>query len=164
MRWSRTSLCPPSGSRRSRVSKGERGSALVEIVWLSLILLIPLVYILLTLVSVQRSAYGVTEAARAAGRAYVLSPNPVVGRQRAYAAARLAMHDQGITLPAGDLSIVCHPTPGSCLQPGSTVEIRITFHARLPVIPRFMGHNPATIVVSAHHVEPYGSYREGVPR
>jgi hypothetical protein len=42
------------------------------------------------------------------------------------------------------------------------VEIRITFHARLPAIPNVMGHNPATIAVSARHVEPYGSYREGV--
>lgn len=137
---------------------------MVEVVWLSLILLIPLVYILLTLVAVQRSAYGVTEAARAAGRAYVLSPNPAVARQRAYAAARLAMRDQGVALLASDLVIACHPAPTSCLQPGSTVEIRITFHARLPVLPQFLGHNPATIAVSAHHVEPYGSYREGVLR
>jgi hypothetical protein len=90
----------------------------VELVWLSLILLIPLVYILITLVTVQRSAYGVTEAARAAGRAYVLSPNPATGRQLAYAAARLAMRDQGITLPASDLTIICHPNQAACLQPG----------------------------------------------
>ena len=151
------------GSLRSRRVSGEHGSALVEVVWLSLILLIPLVYILLTLVTVQRSAYGVTEAARAAGRAYVLSPDSATGRTRAYAAARLAMHDQGITLPVSDLTIICHPTRASCLQPGSTVEIRIRYRARLPIVPRFMGHNPATIAVSARHVEPYGSYREAAP-
>ena len=64
----------------ARASRDRRdGSALVEVVWLSLILLIPMVYILLTLVAVQRSAYGVTEAARAAGRAFVLSANPAAG-------------------------------------------------------------------------------------
>jgi len=136
----------------------------VEVVWLSLILLIPLVYILLTLVAVQRSAYGVTEAARAAGRAFVLSTNPAEGRARALSAARVAMRDQGIALPAGDLTIMCHPMPTSCLQPGSTVEVLITFHAKLPAIPRIMGHNPASIAVSGRHVEPYGSYREGFPR
>ncbi len=144
-------------------SDDDRGSALVELVWLSLILLIPLVYILVTLVTVQRSAYGVTEAARAAGRAYVLAPDPATGRQRAYAAARVAMLDQGIAMPAGDLTIVCHPTPMSCLQPGSTVEVRISYQARLPVVPSLLGHNPATIAVSARHVEPYGSYRDGAP-
>jgi hypothetical protein len=162
MSCSTAASCPPRKGCGHR--DRECGSALVEVVWLSLILLIPLVYILLTLVSVQRAAYGVTEAARAAGRAYVLSANPAQGRQRAYAAARVAMRDQGIALPAGDLTIVCHPTPASCLQPGSTVEIRITFHAKLPVLPKFMGRNPASIAVSARHVEPYGSYREGVPR
>jgi len=141
----------------------ESGSALVEVVWLTLILLIPMVYILLTLVTVQRSAYGVTEAARAAGRAFVLAANPQQGRDRALAAARVAMRDQGITLPAEDLTIVCHPLPSSCLQPGSTAEVLITYRARLPLLPRFLGHNPASIAVSARHVEPYGSYREGVP-
>lgn len=148
----------------SRRIVGQGGSALVEVVWLSLILLIPLVYVLITLVTVQRSAYGATEAARAAGRAYVLSPNPVTARQRAFAAAQLAMRDQGVSLPPKDLVIVCHPSPGSCLQPGSTVEVTIRCQVRLPVLPAFMGHDPASIAVSARHVEPYGSYREGVPR
>lgn len=150
------------GEWRSRV-RDEGGSALVELVWLSLVLLIPLVYLLLTLVTVQRAAYGVTEAARAAGRAYVLSPSPQVGQQRALAAARVAMRDQGVVLPAADLAIVCHPTPASCLQPGSTVEVLIRYQARLPVVPPLMGHNPASIAVTARHVEPCGSYREAAP-
>ena len=146
------------GDRRS-----EEGSGLVEVIWLSLILLIPMVYLLLTLVTVQRSAYGVTEAARAAGRAYVLAPDPAAGRSRAYAAAALAMHDQGIALPARGLTIICHPTPRSCLRPGSTVEVRIRYDAKLPLLPRFLGQNPASIAVAATHVEPYGSFREAPP-
>lgn len=149
--------------RWCRRTHDDVGSALVELVWLSLVLLIPLVYLLLTLVTVQRAAYGVTEAARAAGRAYVLSPSPDVGRQRAVEAAQIAMHDQGITLPPAALSIVCHPTPASCLQPGSTVEVVLRYQARLPVVPPLMGDNPASIAVSARHVEPYGSYREAAP-
>lgn len=146
---------------RRRRCAGQGGSALVEMVWLSLILLIPLVYILLTLVSVQRSAYGVTTAARAAGRAYVLAPDPATARVRALAAARVAMRDQGIDLPATDLMIVCHPDPQACLQPGSTVEVLIRYQAPLPVVPQILGRNPATVAVSARHVEPYGTYREG---
>jgi hypothetical protein len=136
---------------------------LVELIWLSLILLIPLVYVLLTLVVVQRSSYGVTEAARAAGRAFVLSPDPATGRQRAFEAARVAMADQGIALPASSLTIVCHPLPSSCLRPGSTAEVKIRYQAALPILPRIFGHHPATIAVSARHVEPYGSYRDATP-
>jgi hypothetical protein len=151
------------GRPAQRVADDDRGSALVELIWLSLILLIPLVYVLITLVVVQRSAYGTTEAARAAGRAYVLSPTPTTGRLRAVMAARVAMRDQGISLPATDVHIICHPTPQSCLRPGSTVEVVIRYDAALPLLPRFFGQHPATIAVSARHVEPYGSYRQGTP-
>lgn len=129
-------------------------------IWLSLILLIPLVYVLITLVTVQRSAYGVTEAARAAGRAYVLAPDPATGRARAVAAAQVAMRDQGIALSPSGVVIVCHPDPQACLQPGSTVEVRIRYQAPLPIVPKILGSNPATLLVSARHVEPYGTYRE----
>jgi hypothetical protein len=73
------------------------------------------------------------------------------------------MADQGIALPASDLRIVCHPSPASCLHPGSTVEVLIRYQAPLPILPRILGHQPATIAVSARHVEPYGSYRDAVP-
>ena len=52
---------------------------------------IPLVYVVITLLTVQRSAYGATEAARAAGRAYVLAPDVATARERAYDAARVAL-------------------------------------------------------------------------
>ena len=57
---------------RRRVRSGERGSALVEFTWIGLLLLLPLVYVIVTVFTVQRSAYGATEAARSAGRAFIL--------------------------------------------------------------------------------------------
>jgi hypothetical protein len=83
---------------RECVSRAEGGSALVELTWLGLLLLIPLVYVVATLATVQRSAYGATEAARAAGRAFILSPDVVTARTRAFDAARVAMLDQGVPL------------------------------------------------------------------
>ena len=68
--------------------RGEAGSALVEFTWLGLLLLIPLVYVIISVVTVQRSAYGATEAARAAGRAYILAPDVETARERAFDAAR----------------------------------------------------------------------------
>ena len=49
--------------------RSERGTALVELVWLGVLLLIPMVWILLSVFDVQRGAFGVSSAARAAGRA-----------------------------------------------------------------------------------------------
>jgi hypothetical protein len=123
-------------------------------------MMVPLVYVVLTVVVVQRHAYGATEAARAAARAFVLSPDLATARVRALDAARLSLHDQGVDLKTGDLVITCRPTPDSCLQPGSTVEVRLDLHAPLPLVPDVLGRPPASIAVEASHVEPYGTYRE----
>jgi hypothetical protein len=153
-----------AGRRRkenTRHSPEERGSALVELTWLGLLLLIPLVYVVITIITVQRSAYGATEAVRSAGRAFVLAPDVASAQARAYAAARLAMHDQGVVLHPADLTLLCHPTAESCLLPGSTVEVRIDLHVNLPLVPAFSGSSTASIAVNCSHVEPYGVYREG---
>lgn len=143
-----------------RGRRGEHGSALVELTWLGLLLMIPLVYVIISIVTVQRSAYGATEAARAAGRAYILAPDVETAQTRAYDAARIAMGDQGVHLEPSDLVIVCGPTPTSCLQPGSSVEVRIDLVVGLPMVPAIFGEQAASVSVDASHREPFGDYRE----
>ncbi|MBA3308973.1 MAG: hypothetical protein H0U28_02795 [Nocardioidaceae bacterium] len=144
----------------ARSRRGEAGSALVELTWLGLLLLIPLVYVVITVITVQRSAFGSTEAVRAAGRAYVLAPDAATAQQRALTAASVAMADQGVALDPADLVITCHPTPESCLRPGSTVEVRLDLSVALPLMPTLMGDSAASVAVDAAHTEPYGVYRE----
>lgn len=152
-----------SGVWQLRRRRDERGSALVELTWLGLLLMIPLVYVVITIVTVQRSAFGATEAARAAGRAYVLSPDVSTAEFRAYEAARIAMQDQGVGLEPADVLIACHPSPEACLQPGSTVEVRLDLQVSLPLLPSVMGQSVASIAVKSSHLEPYGVYREATP-
>jgi hypothetical protein len=142
----------------------ERGSALVEVTWLGLVLMVPLVYVVVTLMIVQQAAFGVTSAVRAAGRAFVLSADVTTARQRAYAAARVAMRDQGLELNPDTLVITCRPTPASCLRPGSTVHVSIRLQVGLPLMPTAIGRPAASIGVSASHTEPYGTYREAARR
>lgn len=142
--------------RRAR----ESGSALVELTCLGLLLLIPLVYVIVSIVTVQRSAFGATEAARAAGRAYILAPDVEAARTRAFDAARVAMSDQGVDLAPTDLVISCLPAPESCLQPGSSVEVRLDLEVGLPMVPAVFGESAASVSVDASHREPYGVYRE----
>jgi 2-keto-4-pentenoate hydratase len=124
-------------------------------------MLIPLVYVVITIVTVQRSAYGATEAARAAGRAFVLAPDLATASQRAYDAARVAMADQGVPLRSDEIAVRCSPTPQSCLQPGSTVRVEIHLDVHLPLVPSLLGHPAASVAVRATHAEPYGTFREG---
>jgi hypothetical protein len=145
---------------RSVGRRTEAGSALVEFTWLAILLLIPLVYVVITLVTVQRSAYGATEAARAAGRAYILAPDVETAGKRAFDAARLSMQDQGVVIEPRNVAIRCKPTPQSCLQPGSSVEVTVHVDVELPLVPTIYGRAPASIAIRASHQETYGVYRE----
>ncbi len=62
---------------------GDAGNAVVEFSTLAVLLMVPLVYVLLSVFEVQRASFGVTEAARQAGRAYVTADDPAQGRARA---------------------------------------------------------------------------------
>ncbi len=142
-----------------RRARTHRGSALVEVTWLALLLLVPLLYIVLAVFTVQRSAFGVSEAARAAGRAFVLSPSEADARARAIAAARVAMADQRLDLDRAGITVRCEPDPANCLAPGETVEVTVSYPVRIPLVPRALGGNTPSIRVQAMHAEPYGRYR-----
>ena len=49
--------------------RSDDGSALVEVVWLGILLLVPLLWIVLSVFDVQRGAFAVSGAARAGARA-----------------------------------------------------------------------------------------------
>ena len=59
--------------RPDRRHSGEQGSAVVEFVTLGVLLLVPLIYLVLTVARIQAGAYAVSMAAREAGRAFVTS-------------------------------------------------------------------------------------------
>ena len=76
--------------------RNENGTALIEVSWLAILLLVPLLYTVLAVFEVQRSAFAVSAAARAAGRAYSIAPSEAVAMGRAQAAAEVALQDQGV--------------------------------------------------------------------
>lgn len=141
---------------------GERGTAIVEFVWLALLLIVPLLYIVLSVFETQRTAYAASAAARSAGRAFVTAPDQATGYARAQAAARLAFADQGSTA-AVDVRISCRPQPGACLSPGSVVRAEVRTSAKLPLVPSVLGGDVPRISVQAEHSAPYGSFREARP-
>jgi hypothetical protein len=145
----------------SLLSRSERGTALVEVTWLSILLLVPLLYVVLSVFEVQRSAFAVDAATRAAGRAYTLAPSQDVAAGRARAAAAVAMADQG--LRAASMVLTCEPDPDACLSPGSVVRVRMAYQVDLPLMPDALGGNTPSIRVQAEHLVPYGSFREVRP-
>ena len=128
------------------------GSAVVEFTWLAVLLMIPLVYVVLAALSVQRAAFASTTAAREAARAYATAGSDAEGEQRAEAAVALAMHDQGVTWSPHGRVIDC----GSCtFAPGSTFTVDLRTVVALPFVPGWLCGDRcvAGIPVSAHHRE-----------
>ncbi len=139
--------------------RDERGSALVEFTWLGILLLVPLVYIVLSVFEVQRGAYAVSTASRSAARAYSLAPSEAEGLARAKAAAQVALSDQGLTGQSFDLVVSCTPT-GSCLSPGSTITVRLKTWVELPLLPDSLGANTPSFRLDSTQQVPYGTYLE----
>lgn len=139
------------------MNRDSEGTATIEFVWLSVLLLVPFVYILVAVFDAQRASYGVSTASRSAARAFLQAPDVATGEQRARLAARVALDDQG--LADASVRISCLPSPADCLQPGSSVRIIVRTTQPLPLTPSVLGSQLGGITVDSTHTEPYGSFR-----
>jgi Flp pilus assembly protein TadG len=131
----------------------EDGNAVLEFVFLCAFFMVPLVYIVLAVFQVQATAYGITEATREAGRAFVTADSSASAYERACVAATIALRNQSVSFDCGaDLHITC--TGGDCtdpLSPGNTVRVEIDDDVSLPFLPRSVfGVQPAIPVASVH--------------
>ena len=146
----------------NRRCRDDSGTALIEFVWLAILLIVPLLYIVLAAFDTQRAAYAASAAARSAGRAFVTAPDQATGYVRARAAARLAYQDQRID-EAPEVRITCRPDPRQCLTPGSVVRAELHSRVDLPLLPAVLGSNTPSIRVDWEHEAPYGTFREARP-
>ncbi|TCJ29977.1 hypothetical protein [Nocardioides jejuensis] len=147
--------------RRDARRHDEQGSALVEFVWLAMLLLVPLVYLLLAVFDVQRASFGAAVASRAAGRAYALAATDDEGLRRAREAATVALDDQGVTQPV-DLRVTCEPAP-PCHRRGATIVVHLSSRVVLPLVPAALGGGAPSFAVRAEHRVPIGRYRDVGP-
>jgi hypothetical protein len=129
----------------------EGGSAIVEFVFIALVVFLPLVYLVAGFSSVQRGVFAATEAAREAGRALGTAPDPITGQARAEAAVAIAVEDQSVE--ATDVVLGYAPVGGGCgaaggytpaLTPGEEFTVCVTVIVRVPLLPDFIDANTAT--------------------
>jgi Flp pilus assembly protein TadG len=142
--------------------RNEDGTAIVEFVWLAILLLVPLLYIVLAVFDAQRAAYAASAAARSAGRAFVTAPDQASAYSRAREAVRLAYADQRLD-DAPSVTITCRPNPRQCLTPGSVVRAEVHSAVTLPLMPAVLGSEAPAITVESEHEAPYGTFREARP-
>ena len=121
--------------QRSRRWTDDDGSASLEFITAGLVLLLPLVYLVLTMSSIQAGAFAVEGAARQAARVYVQSPNVAAANAAASRAVEFALADYGLDADAVTVSVSCRPSPSQCLQRRGFVTVVVTTTVTLPLVP-----------------------------
>lgn len=144
-----------------RLTSSDEGSAIVEFVFVAVVVLVPLVYLVVAVASVQRSTLAVTQAAREAGRAFATAGSTEAGLGRARAAVRLAVTDEGLP---DDVDLRFVSVGSDCdgsrmtpeLRPGMEYAVCVTRHSQLPGVPAFLsGRGVTTIGRYVVHVDDY---------
>ena len=127
----------------------ESGSAVIEFVFLGFILLIPVIYLIITLGQLQGGAFAVVGAADQAAKVYVAAKEPALAQQQAEQAVLLTMNDFGFDAESTKVEIDCSAT--DCQVAGSTVKVSVSLEVPLPLIPYLPGFDlhAATMDASA---------------
>jgi hypothetical protein len=130
----------------------------VEIVWLGVLLLVPLLWIVLSVFEVQRGAFATTSAARSAARAYALADSDAAGREQAQAAIRQAMADQGGDDQSFTFDVSCGG--GDCHAPGAVITVQVWSGVQLPLLPAVLGGDAPSFRLDSTHTVPVGQFRD----
>jgi hypothetical protein len=137
---------------------GEGGSAVVEFVFLAVLLMVPLFYLVMMLARLQAGAYAASTAAREAGRAFVTATSEDEAQAQAQAAARIAFEDQGFG--RGDAALVLRCDGSPCVRPEGRIEMSTTVVVPLPLVPSFARRVvPLQVPVRASHVAVVDRFR-----
>lgn len=121
--------------RRSRRWIEDGGSASLEFIGAGLVMLVPLVYLVLALASVQAATLAVDGAARQASRVYVQSRTPAEAQAAATRAVEVALEDYGLDATGTSVGISCRPRASACLTRRGFVTVTIRLVAPLPLAP-----------------------------
>ena len=156
-------------ARRRGSAADDSGSAIIEFIFVAVIMLVPLVYLIAAVAVAQRTNLAVTVAARDAGRAYATSDTAAQARQRVAVAVRLALADQGITgADARKTSVRFVKVNTDCamvrdadritpsLRPGAQFAVCVSRYVRLPGVPSLVaGHGIHSVSKFVVHVDDF---------
>lgn len=148
-----------------RCAGDDAGSAILEFVFVAVIVMVPLVYLVVAVAAVQRSELAVTQAAREAGRAFATAPTAAAALPRARVAVHLALGNQHLP---DDAELAFVPAGASCtaariaprLTPGAQFTVCVTRRADIPAVPDVLaGKGITTVGKYLVHVDDYRTVR-----
>lgn len=138
-------------------ASSDRGSAVLEFIVIGVLVLVPMAYIVMSVMRVQAATMASTQAVREAARAYATADSVGQGQAAAITAAQVAFEDQGFALPESALQVRCL---GACLEPGTSIQIDLGWRVDLPWIPASLSQGrSASVPIDAVHTVRVDTYR-----
>lgn len=138
-----------------RLAREESGEATVEFVGITMMLLIPLVYLILAVFQIQSGLYAAEAGAAEAAR--ILTLHPETGVSAANLAVQMAAGDQGLPAEKAQYSLEC--LTGSCPAASSRGIIRVSLQVPLPLVGTMLQDSfPASLTLNAEHPIQWGEH------
>lgn len=132
----------------------EAGSAIIEFIFLVVLLLVPLIYLVIGAAALQSATYAAVGAADHGAKVFVTAESEAQAGARVADAVRRAASNMGIDGSRATFSYSCN---GACLSPGSTVTVNVSIDTVLPLMPREWAVRTGVISSSTtHRVDRYG--------
>jgi hypothetical protein len=132
----------------------DAGSASLEFITAGMVLLVPLVYLVVTMAALQAGALAVEGAARQAARVYVSAPDESQAMARADRAVKFSLADYGMSVDQASVRIDCQEKQFGCLTRRSTVTVTVRVVVPLPLVPDLLvlrGASSIPLEASATH-------------
>jgi hypothetical protein len=159
----------PRRARRQRSTTAapadtDGGRAILELIVLGVLVMIPMLYIAISLLQLQATTFATTQAARDAARLLDNAPSIGIGQAQALAAAHQTLTDHNVSAEGLQIRYVntgadCQNAPKHTpdLIPGTTYDICVIDPLNLPHLPDGLTAANKVIGIFTLHV---GEFRE----
>lgn len=139
-------------------SNSDQRSASIEFIVVGVAIILPLIYIVLTVLTLNAAQFAANQAARENVRAFVTSASNASGTKRAIVAVEQAFADHGLADAEPEIFTTCDHI--FCLTPGGKVSMEITVQVTLPFVPRWGSSEVIIMPVTAQATLLVDQYRE----
>lgn len=126
--------------------RDDAGSSSLEFITVGVIMLVPLLYLVIAVGSVQEQSLGVEAAARQAARAIASAPDIAGAAAQGERVLDGIVAEYGIDPEAVDVAVACRPRSSACPAAGATVVVTVSTRVPLPLVPGVLGLDQATSV------------------
>jgi Flp pilus assembly protein TadG len=124
----------------------EGGTAALEFILVGLLLLVPIVYLIVALGSIQGQTLGAEAGARHIARVVATAENPDDADARADRILATVVAEYGLDADAVEVRVACTDSAGECPRAGATVVVTVATQVALPLVPPVLGLDRLAVV------------------